>query len=229
MATPSPTVVHLDEVGSTQDEARSRFDGPPVLVTATRQTAGRGRSGAEWQTADRAVAASLAFAPGWDAAALPRLTLVSGLAAVDAVGDGVDLSLKWPNDVVTPRGKAAGLLVETADDVVVAGMGMNLFWVDPPAGAAALFGDDPGVEAARALAVRWATGLLVRSAAGPDAWGRDEYSSRCATLGREIAWEPDGRGRAVGVAPDGGLVVETATGTMTLRSGAVRHVRVSGE
>ena len=227
MATPPLTVAHLDEVGSTQDEARDRFDGSPVLVTARRQTAGRGRSGATWETADRAVAASLAFVPGWPAATLPRLTLVSGLAALDAVGDGADVLLKWPNDVVIPEGKAAGLLVETVDGVVVAGMGINLFWPEPPDGAAALFARDPGLEAAQSLAVRWAAGLLVRSAAGPDAWGREEYAARCATVGAEIAWEPQGRGTATGVASDGGLEVETEAGTVTLHSGAVRHVRAA--
>ena len=223
MDTP-PLTIHLGEVGSTQDEARRRFEGAPVLVTATGQTAGRGRSGAGWETADRAVAASLAFAPEWPPEALPRLTLVSGLAALDAIG-AASVALKWPNDVITPAGKVAGLLVESADGVVVAGMGANLYWREPPTGAAALHDHDPGVEAARALAERWGNGLLTRVAPGPEAWGRGEYAARCATLGAEIAWNPDGTGRAVGIAPDGGLVVETPTGVDTLRAGAVRHVR----
>ena len=226
MATP-PLSIHLDEVGSTQDEARTRFEGDPVLVTAARQTAGRGRSGASWENADRALAASLAFDPGWPVGALPRLTLVSGLAALEAIGPDVAMFLKWPNDVITPSGKAAGLLVEAGDGVVVAGMGVNLFWPDPPPGATALHDSDPGPAAAHRLAERWAQALLRRASAGPGSWGRDEYLARCATVGAEIAWEPDGSGRAVGVGPDGGLVVETGRGTVTLDSGAVRHVRAS--
>jgi biotin-(acetyl-CoA carboxylase) ligase len=44
-------------------------------------------------------------------------------------------------------------------------------------------------------------------------------------LGRDITWDPDGGGRAVDVAPDGALVVETPSGRESIYSGAVRHVR----
>ena len=58
-------------------ERRRRFAGAPLLVTARRQRAGRGRSGTVWVDADRAVAASLAFTCHWPAADRPRLTLVA--------------------------------------------------------------------------------------------------------------------------------------------------------
>ena len=59
-----------------------------------------------------------------------------------------------------------------------------------------------------------------------DDWPRDEYVAACETIGQEIVWEPAGAGRAVGLAADGALVVETADGTtVELRSGEIRHVR----
>src|SRR3990172_3487586 len=109
MATP-PSAFHLDVVGSTQDEARTRFSGVPVLVTAARQTTGRGRSGAAWETAPRAVAASLAWEPGWPDAAAARLSLVAGLAAADTLGDAI--GLKWPNDLMRGEAKVGGILTE---------------------------------------------------------------------------------------------------------------------
>jgi BirA family biotin operon repressor/biotin-[acetyl-CoA-carboxylase] ligase len=222
MATPLHKI-RLDETASTQDDARSAFDGSPVLVIAGGQTAGRGRSGSAWRNAPRAVAASLAFAPGWDLSALSRMTLVAGLAAIDSLGG--DLGLKWPNDVVRDDEKLAGILTEAADGVVVVGMGVNLWWPDPPEGVAGLLSTDPGPDRGSDLAAEWAGGLLTRAASGPDEWGRDEYRSACVTLGRDVIWEPGGSGRAVDIAPDGALLVEVAGTTIALDSGAVTMVR----
>ena len=217
--------VQLQTARSTQDEARERFAGKPVLVTADRQTAGRGRSGNRWEQASRAVFASLALAPGWPPAALPRLTLAAGLAARDAAGGEVLLS--WPNDLVRGEHKVGGLLAEASGVVVVVGLGLNLWWPDPMEWAAALYDADPGPAASAEAAARFAGSLLARAEMGPEAWGREEYLAVCATVGREITWEPGGRGRAVGVAGDGGLEVETGAGPVVLHAGAVRRVRPS--
>ena len=221
MAT-SPTAVHLGTTSSTQDDARRLFEGDPVLVTAARQTAGRGRSGARWVDADRALAASVAFRSSWPEAAWGRIPLVAGLAAVDVLGE---VTLKWPNDVVRSGAKLAGILSEAADGVVVVGMGVNLWWQRPLEGAGSLWDEDLGIDAARDLGEAWATRLLERVAAGPDVWGRDEYQSRCALIGEEITWEPDGRGVATGVDGFGRLIVEVGDELVALESGEVRMVR----
>ena len=139
---------------------------------------------------------------------------------------GEAVALEWPNDLVAGGCKVGGLLTEAAGGVVAAGLGVNLWWPEPAvAGAGALWSEDPGPEAAPRLAAAWAASLLARVAAGPEGWGREEYAARCATLGREVTWEPSGRGRAVEVAPDGGLVVETASGRRVLHAGEVHTVR----
>ncbi|MBN2113111.1 MAG: biotin--[acetyl-CoA-carboxylase] ligase [Acidimicrobiia bacterium] len=214
----------MEETASTQDEARRRFAGFPLLVVAARQTAGRGRRGRAWETAPRALAATLALRLAWPEATWPRLTLVAGLAACRALGPGV--GLEWPNDLVQGSRKIGGLLTEAAGDVVAVGLGVNLHWPAPTVvGAGALYVRDPGAEAAERLAQAWARELLRRVAAGPEAWGREEYAGCCATLGREVIWEPGGRGRAAGVAADGGLEVETASGHRVLHAGEVHTVR----
>ena len=58
-----------------------------------------------------------------------------------------------------------------------------------------------------------------------EVWPIDEYRASCDTLGRQIEWEPDGRGRVVAVAEDGALVVDVDGVEERLVSGAVRHVR----
>ncbi len=224
MATPL-AIEHLERVGSTQDEARLRYCDGPLLVTASGQHAGRGRSGGEWIEADRAVAASLAFEPVWPAGAMARITLVAGLAAADVLPSAI--GLKWPNDIMMGDRKIGGLLTEAVDGLVVAGFGLNVFWGSPPAGMAAVHASDPGEEHSRRIAERWAEAFLGRIALGPADWGREDYLGLCTTIGAVIEWEPDGSGVAIGVAEDGALLVDSGSGVDALYAGAIRQVRPS--
>jgi len=98
------------------------------------QSAGRGRLGRRWHSG---LGDALTFSLLWrfekGLAALSGLSLVVGVAMVRALRElGVDLAgLKWPNDVLLPEGKLAGILLEAHGDMlgpsaVVIGVGMNL-------------------------------------------------------------------------------------------------------
>lgn len=223
MDTPYSVTVR-EEVSSTQDVARARYTpGRPAVAIARRQTEGRGRTGSRWETAPVAVAVSVAFSTSWDPSRSPLVTLLAGVAAARVIGP--DARLKWPNDVLVDDSKVAGILVELADGVFVAGLGVNLWWPGPPTGWGALHAmlpaDSEGIEMGEA----WAIELLDLVRESPDDWPHDEYRERCATIGREIEWDPAGRGRAIDIADDGALVVEV-DGTITaLTSGEVRHLR----
>jgi BirA family biotin operon repressor/biotin-[acetyl-CoA-carboxylase] ligase len=220
MATPYSLIVE-DETASTQDDARAAYDGSPILVVAARQTRGRGRTGADWETAPRAMAASICFETAMPAEHRPVIALMAGLAAARVLG----ARLKWPNDVLVAGEKAGGLLVESTGDLVVVGFGLNLWWPDAPEGFGAVYAADPGPDEARDVGERWAAELLSIHDDGWDEWQLAEYRERCDTLGREVTWDPDGRGTAVDVDVDGSLVVESGGEVLRLRSGAVRHVR----
>lgn len=223
MATPY-ALIALEEVSSTQDVAAVRAAGVPLLVVAVRQSAGRGRLGRTWETAPRALAASLAVRPrGWPVDAFPRISLVAALAACTVLERGV--AAKWPNDLVRDDAKVAGLLAEASGPQIVIGLGVNLWWPDAPPGIGALFEEDPGPDVHRRLAERWADDLLERLAAGPGAWGRAEYRSLCRTIGRTIRWKPEGEGVARDVDDAGRLVVDTRRGEVRLSSGEVWEVR----
>jgi len=216
MATPY-LQLWAEEVPSTQDLARSELGRLPVLVAAERQTAGRGRGGAAWLSAPRALAVSLAFRPSEDD--LRPFSLMAGVAAARVLKD---VGLKWPNDLMSDDAKVGGILVERADEVVV-GMGVNLWWPDAPERIGALHDDDPGAGLHARIAGLWAAELM--RLVDADGWPLDEYRSLCSTLGKTISWEPEGRGNAVDVAGDGGLVVEVSGIRQTLTSGSIRHLR----
>lgn len=224
MATPYSLQVY-DEVTSTQDIAGAVLVDEPILVVAGRQTEGRGRSQRVWESAPRAMAASIAMRPTWEPGSWPLIPLVAGLAAADAL-DG-EVTLKWPNDLMVGEDKIGGILVEGSGGVLVVGFGLNLWWPDAPAGSGALSIDDPGPESVVATAVAWAERFLERMADDPGEWGRTRYLELSATVGRQVTWEPDGQGKAIDIDESGALVVETATGRRSLIAGQIRHLRTT--
>jgi len=218
-------IVERDIVDSTQELAalEARTSGRPALVVAGRQRAGRGRLGRPWWNADRALAASFAFRPPWATEAWPLLPLVAALAARDAIVATVGrlVDLKWPNDLMVDEAKIGGILSEASGPLVTIGLGVDLWWADPPAGAGSLYPADPGPGVAAGIARRWADRLLARLERPAGDWGRDEYRGACITLGRDVEWEGT-TGRAVTVSTTGALVVETATGLVEVIAGDVR-------
>lgn len=217
-------IVERSTVDSTQDVAAAEFAarGRPVLVVAARQRAGRGRIGRPWWNADRAVACSFAFTPPWPTEDWPLVPLVAALAARDAVAETCrrDVELKWPNDLVVPEGKVGGLLAEGTDGRLVVGLGVNLWWADPPSGAAGLCPTDPGPRLGPRLARRWVDGLLRRLARPPREWGHDEYRAVCSTIGSAVTWRRV-RGRAIDVSSSGALLIETPEGVVEVTAGDV--------
>ena len=129
-----------DEIDSTSAEAfrllALGLDGP-FWVTATRQTAGRGRSGRQWTSEPGNLYASHLFSPDAPSALLHHLAFVAGIAAHDTVAAGLaeagiaaDLRLKWPNDLLADGAKIGGILTEASTQggrtVVVIGIGLNV-------------------------------------------------------------------------------------------------------
>ena len=222
MATPYSLHVY-DEVTSTQDIAAAALVDEPILVVASRQTEGRGRSQRGWESAPRAMAASLAIRPEWEIGSWPLIPLVAGLAAADVLKGAV--RLKWPNDLLVSEDKIGGILVEGSGGVLVVGFGLNLWWPDAPAGSGALSSGDPDPGAVVATAAAWAERLLERLSTGPREWGRNDYLARSATIGRRVTWEPTGEGRATDIGDDGSLIVDTTLGTQRLIAGEIRHLR----
>ena len=118
------------------DAARLRAEDSvvPTWVTATEQTASRGRRGRPWVAPIGNFYGTL-IVPCTDPEQAGLRSFVAALALRDAVravvGDGPTLALKWPNDVLLNSGKVAGILLETLTRRgqivgVAVGIGVNL-------------------------------------------------------------------------------------------------------
>lgn len=189
----------------------ARAGGPDGLVVgADHQTAGRGRRGRTWESRPGAsLLVSVVLRPA------PALaTLAAGVAAAEACQAvaGIQVALKWPNDLLVGEAKLGGILSELVDGAAVVGLGLNLAWA--PAGAACL---GPGVDRAALLHA-----YLGRLDTAGDVLAR--YRDRCTTLGRRVRVERPGgsiEGVATDVDEDGRLLVDGRA----VAAGDVVHLR----
>jgi BirA family biotin operon repressor/biotin-[acetyl-CoA-carboxylase] ligase len=104
------------------------------VIAVEWQSGGRGRLGRAWHSG---LGNALTFSVLWrfecGLAGLSGLSLATGIALMRAYTElGIEgAQLKWPNDIVSNKGKIAGILIEAQGDMlgpsaVVIGIGINL-------------------------------------------------------------------------------------------------------
>lgn len=229
--------VHLRLADSTNERARAlAIAGAPhgTLVTASEQTAGRGRQGRLWSAPPgQAILMSLVLRP------VPKLLpLMAAIAVCEVAGEGA--RIKWPNDVVLPvaaepgLGKVAGILAEgrPREGWVVLGIGLNVAvrLQDLPAQLraagperalpAATMGREPE-EVEPTLAQLLAA--LDEQLSAPAQTTLARWRERDALAGREIAWS-GGRGIAEGIDGEGRLIVALPGGGRTALGAGEVHL-----
>lgn len=130
-------IVYQPTFVSTMDEAmRLGIAGcrAGTLVCAETQSKGRGRLGRDWVSVPgKGIYASLIIRPKTPLNQVAQLTLVSAVAIASALRDvsGLDVRIKWPNDIFVNGKKIAGILTELNAEMdrvrfVVAGFGINV-------------------------------------------------------------------------------------------------------
>jgi len=249
--TPRWRVEVVEASASTNADVADRFrsgEQQGLVLAAEHQTAGRGRLGREWVTPARSsLTVSFLLVPGgvpperW-----PWLPLLTGVAAAAAVRrvTGVEVTLKWPNDVLADDHKLGGILLERVEHdgsaAAVVGIGINCHQERdelpvPEATSLALVTGGP-VDRSALL-----TALVEELDGRYDAWlgGEDlraAYLELCTTPGQQVKVAvPGGEvvGEAVDVDEGGRLVVRTAEGRTSggevhLGAGDVVYVRPEG-
>jgi BirA family biotin operon repressor/biotin-[acetyl-CoA-carboxylase] ligase len=209
--------LHHRSIGSTNLRARELADaGAPhgTLVTASQQTAGRGRQGRTWVTpANTAIAASVILRRFDD-----LLPLRAGLAVADLAGPAA--RVKWPNDVLLDGRKLAGILaVARAPVWAVLGIGVNVTSVPREVAdlATSLQRDD--VEAALADLL----GALAIRLDQPAAPLLDDLRERDALRDQRVRWA-DGEGTGAGIDDTGALLIITPDGRRRSLSAGEVHL-----
>lgn len=234
------------EVTSTNEVLRelARAGAPEgTVVLAEAQTAAQGRLGKRWFSPPGVnLYASVLFRPTIPPSAVGAFSFITSLAVTDAIrGLGLEAAIKWPNDVLVDRKKVAGTLVECATagdrvEHVILGVGVNVNVT------CEMLAGGLGAESRAAGSLRGAARREIdRNAFAAaflgalDAWFRTyrDHGAKpilAAWLDRDIVGgrrvevrgeAPPYEGRALGVNPQGYLIVRDPRG--------IRHRVATGE
>jgi BirA family biotin operon repressor/biotin-[acetyl-CoA-carboxylase] ligase len=225
-----------DELDSTNAEGMrlaATGEAGGLWIMAGRQRAGRGRAGRGWTSGTGNLYASLLLRPGVPLATASQLSLLTGIAAHDAVsalakaaGAQPDLRLKWPNDLLAAGAKIGGILLESASGAgdaelaVVIGIGVNLAHAPADLGRPATCLVDLGIPASPAAAM---TALAASMAEWLDRWNkgrafaqiRQSWLSRAQPSGAAISVRQGDSliyGRFLGIDEGGALLIQTESG-----------------
>ena len=225
---------HYRLIDSTNERARVlAAAGAPsgTIVTASEQTAGRGRRGRRWSApAAKALLLSAVLSPlRAEHALLPLAVPLAVCESAESLAP-VRCQVKWPNDVWIDERKLAGILIEAQPpDWAVIGIGLNVS-IEPDE-----FPDDlrhPATSLGRGVSTDEALEAVCRRLGDWTGAARErvveEFEARDALRGREVSWTGsgveggEGSGVADGIDERGNLLVVTDEGKhLSLGSGEV--------
>lgn len=246
---------HFTRTDSTNSRARElAASGAPhgTVVTASEQTAGRGRQGRTWTAPpNKALLYSAIVRPLEERhMMLPLAVPLAVCEAVEQLNPDLACKVKWPNDVLVEGRKLAGVLIEARpqDGWAVIGIGLNISISRdefPPelqdtatsiftgrhrgreggsAGPSPLLSAGPPLSAPLTAAEVLSQHLEHWVKASPDEV-LSSWRSRDFLHGREVEWD-GGSGVADGVDDRGYLVVVTPSGDrITVGAGEVHLTR----
>ena len=224
-----------DTLDSTNSEAKRRAAEIPLpaVIVADAQSAGRGRMGRSFFSPHGTglyfsyVTDRIAFA---ETVGLTAAAAVAAARAIRAV-TGVEVEIKWVNDLLWNGKKVAGILCECfaveGRSLIVVGIGINLAtseddFPEELRQKAGSLGMQKDVR--RRLVQVLAEELHTLLCHLPDRAFMEEYRTRSAVLGRRVRYTQNGviyEGEAIAIDDDGALCVKTDGQTVRLGSGEI--------
>jgi BirA family biotin operon repressor/biotin-[acetyl-CoA-carboxylase] ligase len=210
-------IIQRETVASTMDEMAALLAVGPVepwtAVVAAYQTRGRGRADRVWTAPPGSALLATIYAPiSLQSERTGLLAIGAGLAVAGALAQyGVDVRLKWPNDVLLKERKLAGILVSSRlGRRIEAAIGVGINLSSAPPGAIALTEMAPQPlqpvvllnEIRKAMSRRWTE--LERGEFGKI---RDDWNAIAAWVGEIVSVPGDEpvSGRLVGIDDRGQL------------------------
>jgi BirA family biotin operon repressor/biotin-[acetyl-CoA-carboxylase] ligase len=228
----------VEVTGSTQDDLlasveRNDARNGDVLVTEF-QSAGRGRLDRKFDAPQSsALMFSLYLQPSREKSDWSFLPLLSGLIVSLALAEldpGLEVSLKWPNDLLIGERKVGGIIAHATEKGIVVGIGINVAMTEselPVTHATSLALNnyrelDRNVILSRILTQY--EEIFLRWQAGEDL--RHLYRERSSTVGKEVRVDSQQgahiNGLAIDIAPNGELILKDGT---RVTVGDVVHLR----
>jgi BirA family biotin operon repressor/biotin-[acetyl-CoA-carboxylase] ligase len=228
-------VLHYDQVGSTNDEARrlaAEGAAHGTAVHADEQTNGRGRLSRSWFSPPGNLYISLLLRLQAPVGRLPELSFLAALAVADTVDTllpkHVRAMLKWPNDVLIAGAKIAGILLENADGATIVGIGLNILHTPSSSGykttSMASSGGLASVDGARDILLdRFGKWLTIWQEEGFEPL-RAAWLARAHPVGAALRVMIDGQtveGAFAGLDADGALLLDVAGQRQRVMAGDV--------
>lgn len=224
------------EVDSTNDVARElarEGSQEGTIVVAESQRSGKGRRGKKWISPSGGVWMTIILRPDIEPSKAPQLTLVTGVAVAETLNQecGLNIGIKWPNDILIGDKKVSGILTEVETkkgevDFVLVGIGIDLNMdvsIFPPnlrGGATSLKAElereIQGAELVQRFLQRFEL-LYTQFEEGKFREILTEWRKLSSTIGKYVEVHKKGRtvyGEAVGVNKDGKLILELDDGTL---------------
>jgi BirA family biotin operon repressor/biotin-[acetyl-CoA-carboxylase] ligase len=202
--TPYWRVSVVELTGSTQNdllqlvESKNALDGQ--VIATEFQSNGRGRLDRTFQApAQSALLFSFYIKPRKERSDWGFIPLIAGLSlvrAITTIDTVMNVSLKWPNDLIINEKKCAGIIAQTTSEGIVIGIGLNV----------SMTPNELPVSTATSLAIEGSTitdrnlllsHLLNTFAELFEAWEEgsellDEYASASSTIGKKVRIELPG-------------------------------------
>ncbi len=199
----------FESIYNTQEYALRELSSEPILVISYSQEKGKGTSNRIWLNADQALACSLAVKQEDIKLEQTLIPLLAGYLFTEVLKD-INLSLKWPNDIVLNNLKVGGILVEKYENNICIGMGINYFWAKPEIpGAGSVFNKKQEDSLLNLHAEKWAVEVL--SSLAKNNFDLSKYKQKLQTLGKIVEY-PEGRGWAEDINNDGSLKIKSTDG-----------------
>ena len=202
----------FQEVNSTNERLRSYNPNLWDSILANRQTSGKGRRGRFWHSPEGGLYLSVSTPKH---RLLPLLAALAAKLAIESFHP-VNISLKWPNDLLFNGKKLGGILCESHNDFAIVGVGINVE-VTPDVSSSISLTDLGLIVNVYDLANEFENTLkheLINFDSN-DFFGR--YRKAEVLLGKMVKWD-NSKGLVVDINDCGELVVEAGQNTFSLNA-----------
>lgn len=234
---------YFNEVDSTNEVAKYLAEEGAeegTMVIAETQKQGKASRGKTWISPPGGVWMTIILRPNIPPSKAPLLTLVTGVAVAKTLAKEckLDVSIKWPNDILIGKNKVCGILTEISADLekvnyVVVGVGIDMnvdvsqFLSDLEKGATSLQNELETEINGVLLVQRFLLEFeKVYKKFKDDKFPEilNDWRALSSTIGANVEIRTRGktvRGEAVGINKDGVLILELEDGSL--------HKMISGE